>query len=199
MRLFASLILMSLLAACGTTQPSPPVINYSDSDRKFIDDYKTASGGNYKIGKAYLVNDQWYNPAQEPSYDQVGVASWYGKGLDGKPTANGEIFNSNDYTAAHPTLPMPSIVEVTNLANGKTVNVRINDRGPFHTNRIIDLSKAAADALGINGTAKVRVRLLQNETLEFMKYKPAQFAGGELNSVEPAAGDELPEEFQDEK
>ena len=100
-------------------------------------------------------------------YDEIGVASWYGPGFHGKTTANGEIFDQNKISAAHRTLPMPSIVKVTNLENGLILDkVRINDRGPFARNRIIDLSKKAAEELGFikNGVAKVRVEILEDES-----------------------------------
>ncbi len=166
------------IVACSSGPPAAPKIDYSQQDIEYIAKYQEASGGNYKIGKPYEINDDWYFPAQEPSYDKEGIASWYGTGLEGKRTANGETFRAADYTAAMPTLPMPSIVEVTNLDNGLKVNVRVNDRGPFHSKRIIDVSKAAAKALGMlqNGTAHVRVKMLERETLEFMQYSPKQYA-----------------------
>ena len=114
----------------------------------------------YKVGKAYKINGRWYHPAHDPSYDKVGVASWYGRDFHGRKTANGEIYNMNAMTAAHPTLPMPSLVEVKNLENGRKITVRVNDRGPFANDRIIDLSRAAARRLGFEqkGLARVRVR-----------------------------------------
>ncbi len=121
-----------------------------------------------KIGKPYTVEGKAYFPAYEPGYDKVGEASWYGPGFHGKYTASGEVFNQNDMTAAHPTLPMPSIVRVTNLANGKSTLARINDRGPFKSNRIIDLSKATAMNIGLLSTGKVRVQYLQKETNEYI-------------------------------
>ena len=114
----------------------------------------------YKVGNPYKINGKWYYPAINYEYDEVGYASWYGPGFHGKKTANGEIFNQNLISAAHRTLPLPSIVKVTNLENGKVLSfVRVNDRGPFADNRIIDLSFAAASVLGFvnKGTAKVRV------------------------------------------
>lgn len=110
-------------------------------------------------GPPYQVAGRWYVPAHEPNYDEVGTASWYGPTFHGKASASGERFNENDLTAAHPTLPIPSLVRVTNLENGKAVVVRLNDRGPFVDDRIIDLSKAAGAALDmhVKGTAKVRV------------------------------------------
>ena len=96
--------------------------------------------GGYKVGAPYQVAGVWYVPKEDPSYDQTGVASWYGDEFHQKATANGEIFDMNAVSAAHTTLPMPSLVEVTNLDNGKKLVVRVNDRGPFVGNRIIDLS-----------------------------------------------------------
>ena len=117
----------------------------------------------YKVGNPYKINGKWYYPAIDYDYEEIGIASWYGPGFHGKKTANGEIFNQNKISAAHRTLPMPSIVKVTNLDNGMILErVRINDRGPFAGNRIIDLSKKAAEELGfVNlGTAKVKVEIV---------------------------------------
>ncbi len=121
----------------------------------------------YKVGNPYKINGKWYYPAIDYDYEEIGIASWYGPGFHGKKTANGEIFNQNKISAAHRTLPMPSIVKVTNLDNGMILErVRINDRGPFAGNRIIDLSKKAAEELGfVNlGTAKVKVEILEDES-----------------------------------
>ena len=124
----------------------------------------------YKVGNPYKINGKWYYPAVDYQYDEVGIASWYGPGFHGKSTANGEVFDQNKITAAHRTLPMPSIVKVTNLENGMVLDkVRINDRGPFARNRIIDLSKKAAEELGFikNGVAKVRVEILEDESRKY--------------------------------
>jgi rare lipoprotein A len=114
----------------------------------------------YKIGKPYRVEGDSYNPSDNTQYDEVGIASWYGAERAGQPTANGEIFNPAHVSAAHTTLPMPSYAEVTHLETGRTILVRINDRGPFTKGRLIDLSKAAAYQLGLGdqGSAPVRVR-----------------------------------------
>jgi rare lipoprotein A len=111
-------------------------------------------------GPPYQVDGKWYVPTYEPNYDEVGIASWYGPTFHGKDSASGEVFDENAMTAAHPTLPIPSLVRVTNLENGKSVIVRLNDRGPFVDDRIIDLSKKAGAVLGVQarGTAKVRVQ-----------------------------------------
>jgi rare lipoprotein A len=118
------------------------------------------SAGTYKLGKPYTIRGRWYVPTEDPNYDRSGVASWYGPDFQGKKTANGETYDMNALSAAHTTLPLPSYVYVTNLANGRTILVRVNDRGPYVQGRIIDLSKAAARALGTeaNGIGHVRVR-----------------------------------------
>ena len=122
--------------------------------------YVASAPGAYKVGKPYKVNGVWYQPAADPYYDRVGVASWYGRDFHGKRTANGEKFDMNAMTAAHTTLPLPSYVLVTNLDNGRRAVLRVNDRGPFARGRIIDVSRRAAQVLGFerNGTARVRVQ-----------------------------------------
>lgn len=109
--------------------------------------------------KPYQVKGVWYTPHEDPHYNEVGVASWYGREHQGKPTANGEIFDVARISAAHKTLPLPSLVEVTNLENGKRLTVRVNDRGPFAQGRIIDLSQAAARELGFEGKGLTKVRV----------------------------------------
>lgn len=118
--------------------------------------------GRRKIGKPYQVGGRTYVPRHQPGYDTIGHASWYGPGFEGRATANGERFDSSRMTGAHPTLPLPSLVRVTNLANGRQVVVRINDRGPFVRGRIIDLSRRAAMELGFvqAGMARVRVQYI---------------------------------------
>lgn len=111
-----------------------------------------------KTGPKYKIKGKIYRPKHEPRYDEKGIASWYGPRFHGKPTATGETFNMYALTAAHPTLPLNSRLHVTNLENGRQIFVRLNDRGPFAEKRIIDLSKGAADKLGITGLAKVRVQ-----------------------------------------
>lgn len=119
-----------------------------------------------KIGRPYRIDGEKYYPEYDPHYDEVGIASWYGPNFHGKMTANGEEYNQWAMTAAHPTLPMPSMVRVTDLKTGRAIVVRINDRGPFAEGRIIDLSRAAAEELGVRarGLAKVRVQYLKPET-----------------------------------
>ena len=147
---------LALLAACNSSPKISP---------------SAGSGlgkGLYKVGKPYEVDGIWYYPKQDLNYDETGIASWYGEQFHGRYTANGEVFDLNGLTAAHHTLPMPSIVQVTNLENGRSLTLRVNDRGPFAGARIIDVSRQASQLLGFerNGTAKVRVRLLQAETLQ---------------------------------
>jgi len=128
--------------------------------------YTGGSGGYYKVGKPYQIEGEWYYPKEDYSYDETGIASWYGDDFHNKLTANGEIYNKDELTAAHKTLPMPSLARVTNLENGKSIVVRINDRGPFSGARIIDLSQRSAKLLGFEqqGTAKVRVQVLADES-----------------------------------
>lgn len=124
------------------------------------------SQGTYKVGNPYKVDGVWYYPNEDWSYDQTGIASWYGPNFHGKATANGELFDQWAVSAAHKTLPMPSLVRVTNLENGRSLVVRVNDRGPFKPGRIIDLSRRSAQLLDIEGkgTARVRVQILAKES-----------------------------------
>jgi rare lipoprotein A len=145
------------LASAGGGQFPAPV---QAAPRRAYAQNPMPTGPRYKLGAPYQAGGVWYVPAEQPNYDEVGLASWYGDQFNGKPTANGELFDMNGISAAHATLPMPCIVEVTNLENGRTLQVRLNDRGPFHPGRIIDLSRGAAQQLGYfnKGTARVRVR-----------------------------------------
>lgn len=120
----------------------------------------------YKIGAPYTVKGVTYYPRVDYAYDQTGSASWYGEAFDGQYTANGEVFDLNQITAAHKTLPLPSIVEIVNLQNNRALRVRVNDRGPFVEGRIIDVSRRVAQLLGFerSGTAMVRVRVLKDES-----------------------------------
>ena len=136
-----------MLAACGT--PSKP-----------------DGRSSYKVGGTYVIAGQVYTPDENYRYNESGMASWYGPGFHGKRTANGEAYDQHAMTAAHRTLPMPSVVRVTNLSNGNTVILRVNDRGPFAHNRIIDVSRAAAERLDMvrSGVASVRVEILAEES-----------------------------------
>ncbi len=126
--------------------------------------------GQYKVGAPYKIEEDTYYPQEYDDYEEVGRASWYGDEFHGKKTANGEIYNSGAMTAAHQTLPLPSMVRVTNLDNGKKAIVRVNDRGPFAKSRVIDVSEKAAEALGFHdkGTATVKVEFLSKETDELL-------------------------------
>jgi rare lipoprotein A len=125
-------------------------------------------GGVYRVGKPYIVAGRTYVPEENTSFRSEGLASWYGRDFHGRLTANGEVFDMESITAAHPTLPMPSYVRVTNLANKRSLIVRVNDRGPFHGNRVIDLSHKTAQLLGFkdHGVARVRVEYIGRAALE---------------------------------
>lgn len=140
------------LDAATGVRPSPRVIAEGQPVPR--------GGGVYKLGEPYEIAGRWHAPAEEPNYDRVGVASWFGADFHGRLTANGEVFDQGALVAAHPTLPLPSYAYVTNIENGRTILVRINDRGPFARDRIIDLSRHAAAQLGFEaaGTAQIRVR-----------------------------------------
>ncbi|MGV8995975.1 MAG: septal ring lytic transglycosylase RlpA family protein [Parvibaculaceae bacterium] len=144
----AFLVVALALAACSSTGDKPTV--------------PTGEGGSYKIGKPYQIAGVWYYPKEDEKYDATGIASWYGPQFHMKKTANGERFDQEQLTAAHPTLPMPVLVRVTNLENGRSIVVRVNDRGPFVAGREIDLSRKAAELLGYDkkGTARVRVQFV---------------------------------------
>ena len=160
-----------LVAACATTAPPPQTMvarmSLPASARKPAAPQENpppapAAHPAYKVGEPYQVNGVWYYPQEQPDYDVTGIASWYGQDYQGKPTADGEIFDRSAVTGAHPTLPMPVNVRVTNLENGRSIVVRVNDRGPYVNGRIVDLSEHAADLLGFRdqGVARVRVTYL---------------------------------------
>ena len=150
---------MFFLGACAQTQ----LLVHT---AKRIGQQDKKQQGRYKIGSPYQIKGKWYYPAVDYSYNKTGIASWYGPGFDGKMTANGETYDQNALTAAHKTLPMPSIVQVTNLENGRSIKVTINDRGPYAFSRIIDMSRRGAQLLGFHrkGTAKVHVEILADES-----------------------------------
>lgn len=150
------LALAALLGGCAETELASHFAKKSRSQTQ----------GTFKVGDPYQIGGQWYKPTESYEFTQTGIASWYGPGFHGKRTANGETFSMHELTAAHKTLQMPSLVRVTNLENGRSVIVRINDRGPFSRGRIIDLSSKAADLLDFKrqGTAKVRIQVLSEES-----------------------------------
>jgi rare lipoprotein A len=125
-------------------------------------------GGTYRIGPPYSIGGRTYVPAENPHYRAEGVASWYGEDFHGRQTANGEIYDMQSMSAAHATLPLPSYVRVTNLSNARSVIVRVNDRGPYHADRVIDVSVRAATVLGFygSGLAPVRVEYVGTAPLE---------------------------------
>lgn len=152
--------LLAGLCACGVS--SPDITDPPQKQAAAI----LNQGGSYKVGNPYKILGRWYYPKEDYNYKEVGTASWYGPDFHAKKTANGEKYDMHSLTAAHRTLPLPSIVRVTNLENGRSLVVRVNDRGPYARNRIIDVSKKVAQLLGFleQGTAKVRVEVLEKES-----------------------------------
>jgi len=145
-------------------------------------------GGRYKIGAPYEIGGRTYTPRVDYDYDRTGIASWYGRKFHGKATANGEIFDMHALTAAHKTLPLPSLVRVTNLENGRSAVLRVNDRGPFVGDRLIDLSHAAARRLGFadQGLARVRVTILREPSLALARGDdPGPVGEGEAVDTRP--------------
>lgn len=168
----AVVVAMALvLSACGSLRESAfdPKLGVSASKR-VVDTNKPIpkGGGVYKVGKPYKVAGKWYYPREDTKYDEVGVASWYGDDFHGRQTANGEIYDMHALSAAHPTLPLPTYARVTNLSNGRSVVVRVNDRGPYAHDRLIDLSAQTAKVLDMrhHGLAKVRVQYIGRAPLE---------------------------------
>lgn len=166
MKNFLSLILLAMmlvLTGCAETQFGAHIVKNIGNER---------SKGGYKVGTPYLIDGQEYYPREQFDYTETGIASWYGPGFHGKNTANGEVFDTNDLTAAHKTLQMPSLVRVTNLENGRSLVLRVNDRGPYSRGRVIDVSSKGADLLGFKGkgTAKVRVDVLGEESRQIAEH-----------------------------
>jgi peptidoglycan lytic transglycosylase len=160
------------LAGCATPQSAGKLsyshghehfsqAKYGHASRKVVADGQPVphGGGQYLVGRPYTVAGRRYYPAENPSYTATGMASWYGAAFHGRRTANGEIYDMASLTAAHPTMPLPSYARVTNLGNGYSIIVRVNDRGPYHGGRVMDVSSRVADVLDIKamGTAKVKV------------------------------------------
>lgn len=175
----AAALLALSVAACATRPGAPPPENHEVS--------VPSAAGIYKIGNPYQQDGIWYYPHEQPDYDETGVASWYGAEFHGQRTANGEVFDSKALTAAHRTLPMPVNVRVTNLDNGRSLIVRVNDRGPFARGRIIDVSERAADLLGfrLQGTARVRVTYMGRALLP--GGQPPEETPPEIATAVPAA------------
>lgn len=166
-RPLATLTALLMLSACAEAELASHVAKHG-SAQQIKPNYNTANAGNFKIGNPYKVDGRWYYPKEQYEMVETGIASWYGPGFHGKKTANGETFDTNELTAAHRTLQMPSLVRVTNLDNGRSVIVRVNDRGPFKRGRVIDVSQKAAELLGFKnqGTAKVRLEVLREESFK---------------------------------
>ncbi len=157
-RISSALTVPLVLVACGSmlgdkdiSPGNPVLVSYGDPVPK--------GGGVFKVGNPYQIAGRWYYPKEDENYSQTGMASWYGMDFHGRRTANGEIYDMDALSAAHPTLPMPTYARVTNLENGKEIVVRINDRGPYAHNRIIDLSKRAAEQLGFSNRGLTRVQV----------------------------------------
>ncbi len=165
-----ALCLLLVLSGCGWFGSSTP-----------------PTRGGYKVGNPYQIAGVWYYPREDFSYDETGIASWYGPGFHARATANGETFDQNALTAAHNTLQMPAIVRVTNLENGRQVVLRVNDRGPFANGRILDVSRRSAELLGFirSGTARVRVQVLETESRQAALQ--AQNRGGGAPPIQMAA------------
>src|SRR5215468_4643569 len=161
LRMGALALAAGSLSACSTSEPLRTLTSPLTSPPRPIEDAEPLAkgGGNFKIGKPYEQNGVTYVPAEDASYRAEGIASWYGPDFHGRPTANGEIFDMNGISGAHPTLPMPSYLRVTNLANGHSIIVRVNDRGPYARERVVDLSVGAAKALDFYAQGLARVRI----------------------------------------
>ena len=157
---FTNIAALLLLAGC-VSEPQEFTYKNLPEEVKAIN-----AGGIYKVGNPYKVLGQYYTPREDYSYSETGTASWYGDDFHNKRTANGETYNKNAITAAHRTLPLPSIVRVTNLENGKSIIARVNDRGPYVKNRIIDVSEKGAQLLGYRnkGTTRVKVEIMADES-----------------------------------
>ena len=169
-----------LLAACAAPQPKAMVDTRKPRSKEYFAEteygvkasprvqYMRRGGGRDQLGKPYQVRGKWYYPKEEKRYAKVGLASWYGDAFHGRLTANGEVYDMTHLTAAHPTMPLPSYARVTNLETGSSVIVRVNDRGPYHEGRIIDVSERAAQMLDYAkvGTAKVKVEYVGRAPLD---------------------------------
>jgi rare lipoprotein A len=165
----AACLFLANCASSGQFSRVDPKYGVSSSPRVVaLGDPVPKGGGTYRVGKPYTVAGQVYVPEEDTNYRQEGLASWYGDDFHGRLTANGEVFDMASLTAASPTLPMPCYARVTNLSNGKSLIVRVNDRGPYHGNRLMDVSSKAAELLEFkgNGIARVRVEYVGRAPLE---------------------------------
>src|SRR6202051_129072 len=159
----AAVVTCLVLANCassGISSRVDPKYGVSSSPRVVaLGDPVPKGGGTYRVGKPYTVGGRVYVPEEDAEYREEGMASWYGDDFHGRLTANGEVFEMASLNAAHPTLPMPCYARVTNLSNGQSLIVRVNDRGPYHGNRLIDVSNKAAELLEFKGRGVARVRV----------------------------------------
>jgi peptidoglycan lytic transglycosylase len=193
---FVALAAVSFVAACSSA-PTPEKAKFSPKkygvkgSPRMVASGKPVpkGGGRYVTGKKYKIAGKWYYPKHEPNYKKTGLASWYGPTFHGRKTANGEIFDRTALTAAHTTMPLPSYARVTNVSNGRSMIVRVNDRGPFHGNRIIDLSERVANMLGTKsaGVGKVKVEYIGKAPLHGQDeaYLMASYQGP--GAVQPGA------------
>jgi len=170
-RFVAAAAICVLLANCSSSLVSQVDPKYGVSSSPRVVEFGEPvpkGGGTYRVGKPYMVAGRVYVPEEDVHYREEGLASWYGEDFHGRLTANGEVFDMGSLSAAHPTLPMPCYVRVTNLSNGKSLIVRVNDRGPYHGNRVMDVSSRAAELLEFksNGVARVRVEYVARAPLE---------------------------------
>ncbi|HCU59316.1 MAG TPA: septal ring lytic transglycosylase RlpA family protein [Alphaproteobacteria bacterium] len=161
-RYLKAFLLLSFVAGCAS-HGTPELSGMSPKAQAVV---IKQYGGLYKVGNPYQIMGRWYYPKEDYHYSEIGIASWYGDDFHAKRTANGEKYDMNTLTAAHRTLPLPSIVRVTNLENGRSLVLRVNDRGPYAKERIIDISKRGAQLLGYQtkGTAKVKVEIMAEES-----------------------------------
>ncbi len=182
-RSFFLLFCLLLLPACSEIQLGAHVAKKIANPSR--------SEGYFKVGNPYKISGKKYYPKESYDLVETGIASWYGPNFHGKRTANGEIFDRNELTAAHRTLQMPSLVRVTNLDNGRSLVVRVNDRGPYKRGRIIDLSERAAKLLGYKeqGTARVRIEVLKEESMAVAR---AAKRGVDTSGVEVAMNQNPP-------
>ncbi|MGY5776923.1 septal ring lytic transglycosylase RlpA family protein [Rhizobium sp. LEGMi135b] len=172
MRWFALSLMCATITACGTSQKvastrqhgkeyfSEKEYGVKASPRVVNNGPVPKGGGRFMVGNPYQVKGKWYYPKEDFGYNKVGIASWYGSAFHGRLTANGEVYDQQSLTAAHPTFPLPSYARVTNVETGSSIIVRVNDRGPYHPGRIIDLSNKTAQLLDLqhSGTGDVRVQ-----------------------------------------
>ncbi|OIQ76369.1 RlpA-like protein precursor [mine drainage metagenome] len=165
----AACLVLANCSSSGIASRIDPKYGVSSSPRVVaLGDPVPKGGGTYRVGKPYVVAGRVYVPEEDVNYREEGLASWYGDDFHGRLTANGEVFDMASLSAAHPTLPMPCYARVTNLSNGKSLIVRVNDRGPYHGNRLMDVSSRAAELLEFknHGVARVRVEYVGRAPLE---------------------------------